>query len=139
SAKERAENVMIVDMMRNDLGRIAEIGSIEVPDLFTLEPYPNVWQMTSTVGARTGARLDEIVAALFPSASVTGAPKIRTMQIIRSLEPGPRGVYTGAIGYVAPDGRAQFNVAIRTAVIDLRAGLLDFGVGSGIVWDSQAD
>ncbi len=139
SAKERAENVMVVDMVRNDLGRIAEVGSVEVPELFTLEAYPNVWQMTSMVTARTHARLDEIVAAMFPSASVTGAPKVRTMQIIRSLEPSPRGLYTGAIGYLAPDGRAQFSVAIRTAVIDLKAGLLDFGVGSGIVWDSDAD
>ncbi|OFV91883.1 MAG: hypothetical protein A3G76_07000 [Acidobacteria bacterium RIFCSPLOWO2_12_FULL_65_11] len=139
SPKERAENVMVVDMMRNDLGRIAQAGSVEVPALFTLEAYPNVWQLTSTVTARTEARLDEIFAALFPSASVTGAPKIRTMQIIRSLEPGPRGIYTGAIGYLAPDGRAQFNVAIRTAVIDLHAGLLDFGVGSGIVWDSDRE
>lgn len=139
STKERAENVMIVDMMRNDLGRIADVGTVEVPDLFALEAYPNVWQMTSTVRARSGARLDEIAAALFPSASVTGAPKVRTMQIIRSLEPDARGIYTGAIGYVAPDGRAQFNVAIRTAVIDLRAGRLDFGVGSGIVWDSDLD
>ena len=139
STKERAENVMIVDMMRNDLGRIAEVGTVEAPELFALEAYPNVWQMTSTVTARSGARLDEIAAALFPSASVTGAPKVRTMQIIRSLEPDTRGIYTGAIGYVAPDGRAQFNVAIRTAVIDLRTGRLDFGVGSGIVWDSDPE
>jgi len=139
SLKERAENVMIVDMMRNDLGRIAHVGSVEVPALFTLEAYPNVWQMTSTVTARSGARLEEIAAALFPAASVTGAPKVRTMQLIRSLEPGVRGVYTGAIGYVAPDGRAQFNVAIRTAVIDLRIARLDFGVGSGIVWDSDPE
>lgn len=137
SAKERAENVMVVDMVRNDLGRIATVGSIDVPALFALEAYPNVWQMTSTVTARTNARLDEIFAALFPSASVTGAPKVRTMGIIRALERRPRGVYAGAVGYVAPDGRAQFNVAIRTAVVDERRGTIAFGVGSGVVWDSD--
>ena len=139
SAKERAENVMIVDMMRNDLGRIAVFGSVDVPELFTLERYPNVWQMTSTVTARTVAPLDEIVAALFPCASVTGAPKVRTMQLIAALEQEPRGVYTGSVAYLAPDGRAQFNVAIRTAVIDLETGALEFGVGSGVVWDSDPE
>ena len=139
SAKERAENVMVVDMVRNDLGRVAAVGSVEVPTLFALEPYPNVWQMTSTVTARMDAPLDEIFAALFPSASVTGAPKVRTMEIIRGLERRPRGVYTGAVGYVAPDGGAQFNVAIRTAVIDERDGSLEFGVGSGVVWDSDPE
>lgn len=139
SSKERAENVMVVDMVRNDLGRVAEIGSVDVPELFTLEPYPNVWQMTSTVTARTAAPLDEIFAAMFPCASVTGAPKHRTMQIIAALEREPRGVYTGAVGCVAPDGTARFNVAIRTAVLDEGAGVLEFGVGSGIVWDSDPE
>ncbi|HXD74366.1 MAG TPA: aminodeoxychorismate synthase component I, partial [Vicinamibacterales bacterium] len=135
--KERAENVMIVDMMRNDLGRIAETGSVAVPELLRTERYPTVWQMTSTVSARTSATLAEIFAALHPSASVTGAPKVRTMEIISELERRPRGVYTGAIGYVAPGGDAQFNVGIRTAVIDLSTKALTFGVGSGIVWDSD--
>ncbi len=121
SAKQRAENVMIVDMMRNDLGRIAEVGSVEVPELFAVERYPNVWQMTSLVTARSPASLEEIFAALHPSASVTGAPKVRTMEILSELEAEPRGVYTGAIGHVPPDGNASFNVAIRTAVVDLRA------------------
>jgi para-aminobenzoate synthetase/4-amino-4-deoxychorismate lyase len=138
SAKQRAENVMIVDMMRNDLGRIAEVGSVEVPELFAVEQYPNVWQMTSLVTARTRASLDEIFAALHPSASVTGAPKVRTMAILRELEPSARGVYTGAIGYVPPDGNASFNVAIRTAVVNVAEGQVEFGIGSGIVWDSEA-
>ena len=138
SAKECAENVMIVDMMRNDLGRVARVGTVSVPELFTVERYPTVWQMTSQVTAETDASLEQIVAALHPSASVTGAPKVRTMEILADLEPEPRGVYTGAIGYVAPGGDAQFNVAIRTAVVDLRRQRLSFGVGSGIVWDSSA-
>jgi para-aminobenzoate synthetase/4-amino-4-deoxychorismate lyase len=138
SAKERAENVMIVDMMRNDLGRIAETGSVTVPELLVAERYPTLWQMTSTVSAKSSATLADIFAALHPSASVTGAPKVRTMEIISEIEGRPRGVYTGAIGYLAPDGAAQFSVGIRTAVVDLRAGLLTFGVGSGIVWDSNS-
>ena len=139
SVKERAENVMIVDMVRNDLGRVAEIGSVDVPALFALERYPNVWQMTSTVRATSGASLGEIMAAAFPSASVTGAPKHRTMAIIEELEGEPRGMYTGAIGFIAPDGAAQFNVAIRTAVVDREAGALEFGVGSAVLWDSDPD
>jgi para-aminobenzoate synthetase/4-amino-4-deoxychorismate lyase len=138
SAKERAENVMIVDMMRNDLGRIADTGTVAVRTLFDTERYPTVWQMTSTVSARSSASLAEILAALHPSASVTGAPKIRTMEIISELERRPRGVYTGAIGYIAPDGSAQFSVGIRTAVIDIASERLTFGVGSGIVWDSSS-
>lgn len=138
SAKERAENVMVVDMVRNDLGRVADIGTVTVPHLFTVERYPNVWQMTSEVRARSMASLEEVFAALYPSASVTGAPKVRTMEIVRELEGRPRGVYTGAIGYVPPDGLARFNVAIRTAAIDRSRGELSFGVGSGVVWDSDA-
>ena len=137
SAKERAENVMIVDMMRNDLGRIAATGTVEVRDLLAAERYPTIWQMTSTVVAQSTASLADIFKALHPSASVTGAPKIRTMEIISELEQRPRGVYTGAIGYVAPDGSAQFSVGIRTTVIDLASGALTYGVGSGIVWDSN--
>jgi para-aminobenzoate synthetase/4-amino-4-deoxychorismate lyase len=137
SAKERAENVMIVDMVRNDFGRIAEVGSVEVPELFTPEKYPTLWQMTSRVQARSSASLTALFAAMHPCASITGAPKGRTMEILAALEGGPRGVYTGAVGFVAPDGNACFSVAIRTAVVDHEAGNLTFGVGSGIVWDSD--
>jgi para-aminobenzoate synthetase/4-amino-4-deoxychorismate lyase len=139
SPKERAENVMIVDMLRSDIGRIAHVGSVAVPELFAVEQYPNVWQMTSLVTARSTASLAEIFAAVHPAASVTGAPKKRTMEIVREVERTPRGIYTGAIGHVPPDGNAQFNVAIRTAVIDLRDRTFVFGAGSGIVWDSDAD
>lgn len=137
--KDRAENVMIVDMARNDLGKIATVGSVHVPALFTVERYPTVWQMTSTVAAQTRAGLSEILRACFPCASITGAPKASTMRLIRSLEDTPRGVYTGALGYWAPGRRAQFSVAIRTAVIDRRRARLRYGVGSGIVWDSVAE
>ncbi len=138
SPKQQAENVMIVDMMRNDLGRIDEVGTVTVPSLFDVERYPNVWQMTSSVIAHSSAGLVEIFEALHPSASVTGAPKIRTMAILRELEHQPRGIYTGAIGHVAPGGDARFNVAIRTAVVDRVEGQVRFGVGSGLVWDSNA-
>jgi para-aminobenzoate synthetase / 4-amino-4-deoxychorismate lyase len=138
SAKNRAENVMIVDMIRNDLGRIAEIGSVFVPQLFETERYPTLWQMTSTVRARTSASLEEIFAALFPCASITGAPKISTMKIIAELESTPRRIYTGTIGYMAPQRRAKFNVAIRTALIDQERQTAEYGVGGGIVWDSTS-
>ena len=137
SAKNRAENVMITDMVRNDLGRIAAPGSVKVTELFALTRYPTVWQMTSTVEAQTHAPVSEILHALFPSASVTGAPKVSSMRLIASLEPYPREIYTGAIGYLAPEGRAQFNVAIRTAVVEKRTGSAFFGVGGGIVADSD--
>jgi para-aminobenzoate synthetase/4-amino-4-deoxychorismate lyase len=139
SEKQRAENVMIVDMVRNDLGRVAEVGSVAVPDLYTVERYPNVWQMTSTVTARSTATLEAIFAAMHPSASVTGAPKVATVDILTRLEPEPRGVYTGAIGHVPPDGDACFSVAIRTAIVDERVGMVEFGIGSGIVWDSEVE
>ena len=139
STKNQAENVMVVDMVRNDLGRIAEVGSVQVSELFTVERYPNVWQMTSLVRARSLAPLADIFSALHPSASVTGAPKVATMELLRALEAGPLGVYTGAVGHVPPDGMASFNVAIRTAVIDRSSSTLTFGIGSGIVWDSEAD
>ena len=128
---------MIVDMIRNDLGRIALPGSVTVPDLFALERYPTVWQLTSTVAARTRATTVEILRALFPCASITGAPKTRTMQIITELENGPRGIYCGAIGLFAPQQQAWFNVAIRTALVDRQTGSLSYGVGGGIVWDSS--
>ncbi len=137
SEKERAENLMIVDMMRNDLGRIAAPGSVEVDDLFTVETYPTVHQLTSTVSARTRAPYGEVLRALFPSASITGAPKVSTSRIIRRLEAGPRGVYTGSIGFLGPQRRAQLNVAIRTATVD--SGVATYGTGGGIVWDSDSD
>ena len=138
SAKNRAENTMIVDVVRNDFGRVAEIGSVQAAPLFELERYPTVWQMTSTVAARSRATVSEILQALFPPASVTGAPKVRAAEIIAGLEPTPRGVYTGCIGYLAPGGRAQFNVAIRTATVDREAGSVEYGVGGGVVWDSTS-
>ncbi|MEM7050789.1 MAG: aminodeoxychorismate synthase component I [Acidobacteriota bacterium] len=138
SPKERAENVMIVDMMRNDLGRIAEPGSVAVSRLFDVERYPTVLQMTSTVQARSSVGVVELFRALFPCASITGAPKARTSQIIARLEDEPRGVYTGAVGFIAPDRRARFSVAIRTAVVQPARSEVVFGVGGGIVWDSRA-
>ena len=138
SEKNRAENVMIVDMIRNDMGRVAQIGSVHVPQLFAVEHYPTVLQMTSTVTARTTASLGDIFAAMYPCASITGAPKRSTTQIIKNLEKYPRGVYTGAIGYLAPERRARFNVAIRTVVVNRSQGQAVYGVGGGIVWDSEA-
>ena len=138
SAKNRAENVMIVDMLRNDLGRIAQIGSIRVPQLFEIERYPTLWQMTSTVNAKTSASLTEIFKALFPSASITGAPKVSTMRIIKELEATPRRIYTGSIGYISPQRKAKFSVAIRTALIDRATEQAEYGVGGGIVWDSTS-
>jgi len=136
SEKDKAENVMIVDLLRNDMGRISETGSVEVPRLFELERYDTVWQMTSTITSRTAASLPAIFSALFPSGSVTGAPKIRTMQIIRELERLPRGVYCGAVGWCGPGRRAEFNVAIRTVTIDLERGVATYPVGSGVTWAS---
>lgn len=138
SPKERAENVMIVDMVRNDMGRIAERDTVVASHMFEVEQYPTVLQMVSTVTCRTRAELPEIMAALFPCASITGAPKIRTMQIIDELETDPRGIYTGCIGFAMPGRRAQFNVAIRTVVVDKATGAARYGVGGGIVWDSEA-
>lgn len=137
SEKNRAENVMIVDMIRNDLGRVAETGTVEVPRLFTVERYPTVLQMTSTVTAKTRAGFRELFSALFPCASITGAPKVNTMNIIAELETTPRGVYTGACGYVSPGNLARFNVAIRTVTVNRLTGEALYGVGGGIVWDSE--
>lgn len=139
SEKNRAENAMIVDMVRNDLGRIARVGTVEVTSSFDVERHPTVFQMTSTVEAATAAPVSRIMAALFPFASVTGAPKVRTMELIHGLEHEPRGVYTGAIGFMAPNRQARFSVGIRTAVVDRKVGLVEYGVGSGIIWDSAAD
>ncbi|MGH6940541.1 aminodeoxychorismate synthase component I [Hypericibacter sp.] len=136
--KSRAENLMIVDLIRNDLGRIARIGSVKVDGLFEVETYETVHQMISTVSARLlpdiGA--DEVIRRLFPCGSITGAPKMRAMEIIRELEAGARDVYTGAIGWIAPDGDLCFNVAIRTLKID-RTGRGEMGIGSGLVYDSD--
>lgn len=136
SEKERAENLMIVDMVRNDLGRVALPCSVKVPALFTVEKYPTVWQLTSTVTARTCASLDRILQTTFPPASITGAPKKSTMEIIADIESSPRRIYTGSIGFVAPGRRAQFNVAIRTVLIHKPSARAEYGVGGGIVWDS---
>jgi para-aminobenzoate synthetase / 4-amino-4-deoxychorismate lyase len=136
SEKNRAENVMIVDMVRNDMSRVAKIGTVEVPKLFEVEKYPTLWQMTSTVTASTVAPVVDILQALFPASSITGAPKRSTMEIITDLETTPRRVYTGSIGFIAPDRTAQFNVAIRTVIVDKLAQRAEYGVGGGIVWDS---
>lgn len=137
--KSRAENVMIVDLMRNDLSRIAETGSVTVPRLFEVEPYTTLFQMTSTVEAQVPAETGfaECMRQLFPCGSITGAPKLSAMQIIHRLEHGPRGAYTGAIGYLEPSGDFRFNVAIRTmAARD--DGRFEMGAGSGLVFDSAA-
>ena len=139
SPKDRAENLMIVDMVRNDLGRLAHPGTVRVDGLFDLERHDTVFQLTSTVTAETDATPCDVLTALFPCASVTGAPKVRTMEIIAGLEDGPRGVYTGAIGYLAPGGHAEMGVAIRTVWIDRERGRARYGTGGGIVWDSRAD
>jgi para-aminobenzoate synthetase/4-amino-4-deoxychorismate lyase len=138
-AKSRAENLMIVDLLRNDLSVCCRPGSVKVPALFTIEPYETLFQMTSTVEGelRDGVGYAELIRALFPCGSVTGAPKIRAMQHIHALEEGPRGVYCGAIGHAAPGGQALFNVAIRTLVLQEGQGVM--GTGSGVVWDSQPD
>jgi len=138
SAKCQAENIMITDMVRNDLGRVAAPGSVRTPELLTAEKYPTVWQLTSTVTADSGAPTSEVMRALFPCASVTGAPKVSSMKIIAGLERTARGIYTGAIGYLRPGRRAQFNVAIRTAVVNRVTGVTKYGIGGGIVWDSDA-
>lgn len=137
-AKSQAENLMIVDLLRNDLSRVSEVGSVEVPELFSLETYPTLHQMTSRVTSRLNPETDfaDIFKSLFPCGSVTGAPKIRAMEIIDELEDSPRGAYCGAMGYIDPDGDACFNVAIRTLILE--AGRLRYNVGSGLVLDSEA-
>lgn len=144
SPKERAENAMIVDLLRNDLGRIARAGTVRVTRMFEPERYETVWQLTSTVAAELerATPLPDVFRALFPSGSVTGAPKVRTMRIIAEIEDSPRGVYCGAVGYLAPSGsgepRAHFNVAIRTVLLDRESGVAEYGVGGGITFDSSA-
>jgi para-aminobenzoate synthetase/4-amino-4-deoxychorismate lyase len=144
SVKDRAENAMIVDLLRNDMGRVARTGSVSWSDVFDLERYETVWQLTSTVSAElaAGTSLVDVFRALFPCGSVTGAPKVRTMQIIAELEDSPRGVYCGAVGFLAPPGSdapsARFNVPIRTVVLDAESRTAEYGVGGGITWDSSA-
>jgi para-aminobenzoate synthetase/4-amino-4-deoxychorismate lyase len=138
SPKERAENVMIVDLLRNDVSRIAEPFSVTVPTLFKVQTLPTVFQMVSDVSARTrpGTTLTDVFGALFPCGSITGAPKVQAMRAIKDLEPAPRGIYCGAIGVVRPGGHATFNVAIRT--VTLRGNAAVCGIGSGITFDATA-
>jgi para-aminobenzoate synthetase/4-amino-4-deoxychorismate lyase len=144
SRKDRAENAMIVDLLRNDMGRVSREGSVTWSDLFAAERFETVWQLTSTISSELapGTGLAEVFGGLFPSGSVTGAPKVRTMELIADLEDSPRGVYCGAVGYVAPGGeggpRARFNVAIRTVTVDAQTRTAEYGVGGGITWDSRA-
>lgn len=140
SEKNRSENVMIVDLLRNDLGIIAEPGTVDVQKLFEIEHYPTVHQMTSTITAKVSddIQLVDIFKALFPCGSITGAPKISTMGIIADLEAAPRDVYCGAIGFITPDKEAVFNVPIRTVVIEQHSGKATYGVGGGITWDSTS-
>ena len=139
SSKERSENLMIVDMIRSDLGKICDLGSVRVVQPLQVERYETLLQMTSTVTGhiRAGTGIVDIFGATFPSGSVTGAPKVRTMQIIHELEKEPRGIYTGAIGFISSD-ESVFNVAIRTACIDLRRSRIEMGVGSGILYEADA-
>lgn len=139
SSKSQAENVMIVDMVRNDLGRIARTGTVQVSRLMDVEKYPTLWQMTSTVQCSTDATWKEILSATFPAASITGAPKKRTMELIAELESSPRNIYTGTIGYVDPFGDGCFSVAIRTALINRKDKTFEYGTGGGIVWDSDPE
>ncbi|NYT64120.1 aminodeoxychorismate synthase component I [Alcaligenaceae bacterium] len=139
SEKNRAENLMIVDLLRNDLGRIARPGSVKVEALFSLEKYPSVWALTSTITAQAPKKsLEDLLRALFPCGSITGAPKIAAMQKIRELENTRRGIYCGSLGWLAPDGDCSLNVAIRTIEMqDNGTGV--FGVGGGIVHDSEPE
>ncbi|WP_242637950.1 MULTISPECIES: aminodeoxychorismate synthase component I [Bacillaceae] len=141
SEKNRAENVMIVDLLRNDLSMIAELGTVSVPKLFEIEQYPTVHQMTSSITAKVSSQttIIDIFKALFPCGSITGAPKVSTMGIITDLESTPREVYCGAIGFITPEKEAIFNVPIRTVFIEHQSGHATYGVGGGITWDSTAE
>ncbi len=137
--KNRAENLMIVDLLRNDISRVAQPGSVHVPELFKVESFATVHQMVSTVAAtlRADVGLGDILRALFPCGSITGAPKLRAMEVLNDLEPAPREIYCGSIGWAAPDGRSEFNVAIRTLMVE--NGQATLNVGGGVVWDSTAE
>ncbi len=137
--KNQAENLMIVDLLRNDISRVCEAGSVQVPELFAIESYATVHQMVSLIEGKLlpDAGLADILAAIFPCGSITGAPKVRAMQVIHDLEPWPRDLYCGAIGWAAPDGRSEFNVAIRTLMRE-KSGKTTLNVGGGVVWDSTA-
>ena len=137
--KNMAENVMIVDLLRNDIGKICQIGSVNVPNLFKVEKYDTLFQMISKVEGKlkNSVTLYDIIEAIFPCGSITGAPKIRSMEIIAELEKEPRGIYTGAIGYLTPDGNACFNVAIRT--LHIKDGLGEIGIGAGITIGSDPE
>ncbi len=137
-AKNRAENLMIVDLLRNDISRICALGSVNVPALFDVETYATVHQMVSRVVGKLNQpiTMGDVFRALFPCGSITGAPKISAMEIIRSVEQSPRGVYCGAIGWIAPDGRSEFSVAIRTILVE--NGNAHLNIGGGVVYDSDA-
>ncbi|MBA3675951.1 MAG: aminodeoxychorismate synthase component I [Sphingosinicella sp.] len=139
--KQRAENLMIVDLLRNDLSRVSKPGSVEVPSLFTVETYPTVHQLTSTITSELEDGLSgvDVIEAIFPCGSITGAPKLRAMEIIGEVETGPRNIYTGSIGWLEPNGDASFNVAIRTLVLKRGETVAAIGLGSGIVADSHPD
>ncbi|ANU09561.1 para-aminobenzoate synthase subunit I [Planococcus antarcticus DSM 14505] len=141
SEKERAENLMIVDLLRNDMSRLAKRGTVKANPLFTVETYPTVHQLTSTVKAELAERTTILnwFQALFPCGSITGAPKISTMKYIAALEQTPREVYCGAIGFITPEKNAIFNVPIRTVVIDREKDMARYGVGGGITWDSTSE
>jgi len=137
--KNQAENLMITDLMRNDLGRISSTGSVRTYDLFKTHKYSTLWQMTSSVQSQLLPKISwrEIFGSLFPCGSVTGAPKLSTMNIIKSMEKEDRNIYTGAIGYLSPDNKAVFNVAIRTVLLQGKQG--EMGIGSGITSDSDPE
>jgi para-aminobenzoate synthetase component 1/para-aminobenzoate synthetase/4-amino-4-deoxychorismate lyase len=139
--KQRAENLMIVDLLRNDISRVTQAGSVKVPELFTVETFPTIHQMISIVEGRLREGLGpvDVLRALFPCGSITGAPKLRAMEVIREVERFGRGLYTGSIGHISPDGTARFNVAIRTISLESGASSGIVGLGSGIVADSQPD
>ena len=139
SEKDKAELLMIVDLERNDLGRVSEIGSVKVPELFKIEAYANVYHLVATIESEIDKDKDiyEVIKATFPGGSITGAPKIRAMEVIEELEPTRRNVYTGSIGYIGFDGLADLNIAIRTIV--KKDDRITFQVGGGITWDSNPE
>lgn len=139
SEKNRAENLMIVDLLRNDMSRVSEIGSVQVPELFVVERFATLHQMTSTITSKVldGTCIKDLFMALFPCGSITGAPKVRAMEIIAEIEAQPRGAYCGSIGWIAPDGAMEFSVAIRTLMYR-KDGTVQLNVGGGVVYDSTA-